>query len=132
MAEKKQAGTFNGTGPAQPMTTKQMLAGIAEGVGATPKLTWVSADWLAKQNVQGWSDLPVWLPGSGETEGFHRRSIKRAIAAGLTYRPLPVTARDTLAWWRAQSAERQAKPKTGLTPLRETALLEAWKTRAQG
>ncbi len=132
MAEKKQAGVFNGTGPAAPMTTKQMITGIAEGVGATPHLTWVPSDWLRKQNVQGWSDLPVWLPGTGDTTGFHRRSIKRAVAAGLTFRPLPVTAKDTLAWWQAQPAERQAKPKTGLTPLRETALLEAWKTRAQG
>jgi hypothetical protein len=36
--------------------------------------------------------------GEGETFGFHRRDIRRA-TAGLTYRPLPLTAADTLAWF---------------------------------
>jgi len=130
MAEKRQAGVFNGTGPAGAMTTKQMLAGIGAGVGARPQLTWVPADWLAARSVQGWSDLPVWLPGSGDTAGFHRRNNHRAVAAGLTFRPLATTAKDTLAWWRAQPAERQAKPKTGLTPAREAELLAAWKAKA--
>jgi 2'-hydroxyisoflavone reductase len=130
MAQARKAGTFNGTGPGGAMTCRQMIEGIGRGVGAAPPLTWVSADWLAAKNVQGWSDLPVWLPGSGDTEGFHRRSIRRAVAAGLTFRPLPVTAKDTLAWWRAQPAERQAKPRTGLTPAREAELLAAWKAKA--
>lgn len=129
MAERRMAGTFNGTGPGGAMTTKQMIAGIGRGVGAAPALTWVAADWLAAKNVQGWSDLPVWLPGSGETAGFHRRRIRRAVGAGLTFRPLDVTARDTLSWWRAQPSERQAKPKAGLTPEREAELLQAWKTK---
>jgi 2'-hydroxyisoflavone reductase len=59
--------------------------------------------------------------------GFHRRSIAAALRAGLTYRPLPVTAGDTLAWFKTLPADRQAKLRSGLTPERETALLAAWK-----
>jgi 2'-hydroxyisoflavone reductase len=48
------------------------------------------------------------------------------LAKGLTFRPLADTARDTLAWFKSQSAERQAKLKAGLTPERETKVLAAW------
>ncbi len=124
MAETRTFGTFNGTGPAKPLTMRHMLDGIAEGVGARPTYTWANAAWLEREKVSAWGDMPVWVPGEGETYGFHRRDISRALKAGLTFRPLPVTAADTLAWFRAQKPERQAKLKSGLTPARETALLE--------
>ncbi len=66
--------------------------------------------------------------GQGDTAGFARRDIGRALKAGLTYRPLGVTAADTLAWYRQQPAERQsAKMRAGLTPEREAALLAKWR-----
>jgi 2'-hydroxyisoflavone reductase len=131
MAESRTTGVFNGTGPARPMTMRQMLAGIAEGVRVEPKLTWVSTKFLDDLKVQAWTDQPVWVPGQGDTAGFARRDISRALRAGLTYRPLTATAADTLAWFRQQPAERQAKLRAGLTPLREAALLEAWKPMAR-
>ena len=45
-------GVFNGTGPAKPMTMRQMLAGVAAGVKAQPKLTWVPADFLEAHRVE--------------------------------------------------------------------------------
>ncbi|WP_372785455.1 NAD-dependent epimerase/dehydratase family protein [Phenylobacterium sp.] len=131
MAESRTTGVFNGTGPARPMTMRQMLAGIAQGVHVEPKLTWVSTKFLDDLKVQAWTDQPVWVPGQGETAGFARRDISKALRAGLTYRPLPVTAADTLAWFLQQPAERQAKLRAGLAPLREAALLEAWKPAAR-
>lgn len=67
--------------------------------------------------------MPVWIPGEGETSGFYRRDIARAIAAGLTYRPLPLTAADTLAWFRTLPSERQTKLRAGIAPERETEVL---------
>ena len=123
VAEERATGVFNASGPARPVTMDQMLAGIAQGIRVHPKLIWAPTAFLKENNVSHWSDMPVWIPGQGETFGFHRRDIRRAIAAGLTYRPLPLTAADTLAWLRTLSAERQAKLRTGLTPEREAALL---------
>jgi len=123
MAEQGTPGTFNATGPARQLLTRDFLKGVAAGVRANPRLTWVPTKFLEGHKVAAWSDLPVWVPGQGETEGFHRRSIARALKAGLTYRPLTVTAADTLAWFKTQPAERQAKLRAGLTPERETALL---------
>jgi 2'-hydroxyisoflavone reductase len=67
--------------------------------------------------------MPVWIPGQGETFGFHRRDISRAIANGLTHRPLPLIAADTLAWFHTLPSERQSKLRAGLTPARESELL---------
>jgi hypothetical protein len=48
--------------------------------------------------------------------------LSREIAAGLTFRPTEITARDTLAWWRTLPAERTAAIKTGLSAEREREL----------
>jgi 2'-hydroxyisoflavone reductase len=128
LAESGTTGTFNGTG--KPIAMKAFLGGVAEGVHAQPKITWVSTKFLEDHKVNAWSDQPVWVPGQGETAGFHHRSIARALKAGLTFRPLPLTAGDTLTWFEAQPPERQAKLRSGLTPERETALLAQWKAQA--
>jgi 2'-hydroxyisoflavone reductase len=125
-AESGASGAFNATG--KPIATKAFLGGVASGVHATPKLAWVSTKFLQDHKVRAWSDQPVWIPGQGETAGFHRRRIERALKAGLIYRPLPMTAADTLRWFTAQPAERRAKLRSGLTPEREAALLADWKS----
>jgi 2'-hydroxyisoflavone reductase len=84
---------------------------------------------LAAEKVEPWSDMPVWIPGQGETMGFGRRSIRKAIEAGLTFRPLDTTAVDTLAWFKQQPAERQAKLKAGIAPAREQEVLAKWKAK---
>ena len=123
MAEQRTTGVFNATGPAHRSPCSEMLAGIAQGVQVDPKLVWAPTAFLEANNVSAWSDMPVWIPGQGDTSGFHRRDIRRAIAAGLTFRPLPLTAADTLAWFKTLPAERQAKLRAGLTPEREAELL---------
>jgi 2'-hydroxyisoflavone reductase len=57
-----------------------------------------------------------------------RISIKKAVAKGLTFRPLADTSRDTLAWFKAQPPERQ-KLKTGISAEREAEVLAAWHKR---
>ncbi len=123
MAEQRTSGAFNAIGPASPITMQQMLAAIAQGVDVDPKIVWAPTPFLKANKVSAWSDMPVWIPGQGETSGFHRRDIRRAIAEGLTYRPLPLTAADTLTWFRTLPAERQAKMHAGLSPEREAELL---------
>ncbi len=122
LGEGRVTGVFNTSGPGRAMTMEAMLAGIAEGLKVDHRLVWAPTAFLQENNVSPWGDMPVWMPGEGETFGFHRRDISRAIAAGLTYRPLPVTAADTLAWLRT-SPGRQAGLRAGLSPGREAELL---------
>ena len=130
LAEQSTFGVFNATGPAQRLDMRGMLAGIGHAIGAKPQLEWIPTAFLEAHKVSAWSDLPVWIPGQGDTAGFHQRNIGRALSAGLTFRPLAATATDTLAWFRAQPADRQAKLRAGLSPDREAALLTAWKAQA--
>jgi 2'-hydroxyisoflavone reductase len=127
MAETRTTDVFNATGPAAPMTMAAMLSGIDGALKADAKLTWVSTDFLEAEKVSAWSDLPVWVPARGDSAGFARRSIRKAVAAGLTFRPLGTTTVDTLASFRRLPPERQAKLKAGLAPERELALLAKWK-----
>ncbi len=124
MAEQKASGFYNATGPAAPLTMKGMLEGIGEGLQKKVDLTWGLADFLEKEKVAPWSDMPVWVPPQGEDGGLATTSIKRALDRGLTFRPLPVTARDTLAWFQAQPKERQAKLRAGITAEREREVLK--------
>lgn len=132
LAEQRRYGTFNATGPARTLTMARMLEDIGKATHSKAKLHWIPAEFLAEQKVAPWRDMPVWLPGEGETAGFARRNIDKAVAAGLGFRPHATTAADTLAWFRSQPAERQAKLGAGLTVERETALLAAWKAKQSG
>jgi 2'-hydroxyisoflavone reductase len=123
MAEQRITGVFNAAGPARSMTMGEMLTGIAQGLQVDPKLAWASTAFLKANKVSAWRDMPVWIPGEGETFGFHRRDNRRAIAVGLAYRPLPLTAADTLAWFRTLPSERQTKLRAGVTAEREAELL---------
>ena len=98
---------------------------------ANSTVTWVPADFLEAQGVSAWQDMPAWIAPRGEYAGFGRRSTARAQAAGLRYRPLDTTVRDTLAYWRGLPEERRAKPKAGLSPQREAEVLAAWHARPQ-
>ena len=133
LAESRTHGIFNAFGPDYPLDTAALLYGIRASTRAGAKLTFVPADFLEAQNVSGWTDLPVWLPGTGETAGFHRRSNARAVAAGLTFRSLADTTAATLAWFDAQpEARRNAPLKAGLTAEREAEVLGAWRARVGG
>jgi 2'-hydroxyisoflavone reductase len=127
MVEQRTFGTFNATGPAGWMTTAEMLGGIRAAFdGTTPsRLVWAPAEFLAEQRVRGWSDLPVWVPPTPQNAGFSAVSLQRALDAGLTFRPLATTARDTLDWFRAQPEDVRARIGGTLTAEREAAALAA-------
>lgn len=92
-------------------------------------LTWVDAAFLEKHNVRRWVDMPAWVPPSGESAGFARRNISRAISKGLSFRPLASTAKDTLDFYESEPEERKAKLRAGLAPEREKEVLAAWHGR---
>jgi 2'-hydroxyisoflavone reductase len=109
MAENHEMGIYNAGGPGEPLTMAQMLYGIKAVTTAGAQFTWVPADFLAAHGVRGWRHMPVWLPPTGRTAGFLSRSNARAVAKGLTYRPLAVTAKDVLDWNATRPADQLAK-----------------------
>jgi 2'-hydroxyisoflavone reductase len=131
MAEQGETGIYNATGPASQIGIGKMLNEIKSALNSNATFTWVNADFLEKQKVAAWSDMPVWVAPRGEDAGAARVSIKRALAKDLTFRPLAETARDTRTWFKSQPAERQAKLKGGITREREAEVLTAWHKEAK-
>jgi 2'-hydroxyisoflavone reductase len=129
LAEEGHTGVYNATGPASRMTMSGMLEGIREATGSDATFTWVSAEFLEEHEVQPWVQMTVWVPGSGEFMGLAQVNCEKAIAAGLAFRPLADTARDTLAWWKTLPAERREEPRAGCPPELETKVLTAWNAR---
>jgi 2'-hydroxyisoflavone reductase len=124
MAENRETGIYNATGPAKPLGIGGMLDGIKVALKSNATFTWVAEDFLAQQKVEPWSDMPVW---TGKDSGLALAKIDRALNKGLTFRPLAETARDTLAWFKSLPQDRQAHPKAGLPAEREAEVLVAWK-----
>jgi 2'-hydroxyisoflavone reductase len=124
MAENRETSIYNATGPAKPLTTSGMLDGIKSALNSRVTFAWLPYEFLKQQNVQAWSDMPVW---AGDELGLARTNIDRALAKGLTFRSVADTARDTLAWFKSLPQDRQSKLRAGLTPEREEEVLAAWK-----
>jgi 2'-hydroxyisoflavone reductase len=130
MAENHEMGIYNACGPAQPMNMAEMLYGIRAVTTAGARFTWVPAQFLAAHGVHGWRHMPVWLPPTGATAGFLAKSNARAVAKGLTFRPLAVTAKDVLDWNATRPAADLAKlaqgAVAGISAEKEAEVLAAW------
>lgn len=123
MAESKSNGTFNATGPETELTMQEFLKTCKETVGNKTDLVWVDEKFLLGHEVNGWTDLPLWIPDSMNARGFLAVDIHKALDSGLKFRPLEDTIRDTLAW---ESTRTVTEPKAGLDFEKERAVLEDW------
>jgi 2'-hydroxyisoflavone reductase len=140
LAERRLTGKYNAVSPVHDLD--RVIGAAVSAASTPPKVTWVPSEWLAKQSGPGnWGTLRFWEMNEGH---ITRMSNARAVAGGLTYRPVRTTLADTLAWYRQQPAETRAvlnagferDPRTGrfaqaLVPwadylAREREVLAAW------
>ncbi|RXH38868.1 NAD-dependent epimerase/dehydratase family protein [Bradyrhizobium zhanjiangense] len=123
-AEVGLTGIYDGIGPVR--TRGEFLAECASALDASCTFTWVDRAFLEAHDVRRWAgprSLPLWLP-LPDFAGFLTRDTSPARAAGLTARPIGMTARDTLHWLRASNG-----PVVGLSSDEESAVLSAWHAR---
>lgn len=124
MAEARQAGIYNVAGPDTKLAFGHLLETIKSVSNSNATFTWVGEQFLLDRQIAPFNDLPLWLPEANTA--ILTVNIGKALAAGLKFRPLATTVRDTLAWFRAHPP---SEPRAGLKPEREAALLTAWKAR---
>ena len=75
----------------------------ATQTGIVPR--WIDDATLLAHGVEPWTGLPLWLPDTDtESAGFMEFSSARAIAQGLSFRPLGQTIDDTAAWLDTREA----------------------------
>ena len=120
-AERGTAGVMNAAGPVVPL--EEHLATARRVAGHDGPVVAASPDWLAAQGVQEWAgerSLPLWINTPG-WEGFGARDTSRALASGLSTRPLEETLADTLAWEMRSGPGRPRR--AGLSAAEERALL---------
>ena len=139
-AQARVTGVFNLTGPHpvdSPLPMSRVLDLCRTTLNPDARFTWVDERFLLENKVAPWTELPVWLPAADG--GVMSVDIGKALATGLTFRPLEETIRDTFAWqaaWGSSPVPALAitatpKPKVGLAPEREAELLNLWnKARA--
>lgn len=116
LVEQQTAGTFHTAAPDPPLSFAEVLAQIADGIGLpAPEVEWRGADAL----------LP--LSDAGESWGMMTANVGKAKAHGLTWRPVPETARDTLEWVRAarEAGTYRGRPETAMSPEQEAEILGA-------
>lgn len=125
LVEARATGIYNATGPEKPLTMGEVLQSCQTAAGSL--LTWVSEEFLLAQKVGAFVEMPLWVPK--QAAGMMNVDVTKAVRAGLSFRPIADTARDTLAW--AGSRPADYKWRGGLAAEREVDLLKAWHA-AQG
>ncbi len=105
MAERRVSGVFNTTGPERPLRLIDVAQTCidATGSGAAP-LVVASGD-LKSAGVIPWDHIPFWF--EPEDYGLMEVNIDRALTAGLHFRPLAETVRDTYAWLQTSDHPRR-------------------------
>ena len=122
LIEENAPGVFNATGPDYELTMGAMLETCKQVSGSDAHFEWASVEFLMRHEVAPWSDMPVWIPNTEEDAGFSRVDVSKAIEAGLTFRPLEETVRDTLEWAKTRPPDRELR--AGLKAEREQELLK--------
>lgn len=125
-AEYEITGTFNTCTPAGDFKMGELLEDCLAVTAAETTPVWVSTSFLNEHNVAEDGGLPIWEDPNGETANLLTVDSTKALNAGLDIRPTRETARDTIAWWQTLPADRTATLRAGLSPQRETDILELW------
>jgi nucleoside-diphosphate-sugar epimerase len=123
MAERGRGGVFNVCGADRPYRLGEVLDTVRRVTSADAELEWLPEEFLLAQGlVPDDEPFPYWLGPDGlAISAFDNR---RALDAGLAFRPLEDTVGETHAWDRGRSGDGAMR--CGIAPERERALLMAW------
>jgi 2'-hydroxyisoflavone reductase len=79
-----------------------------------------------QEKVAAWSEMPLWLPeeDAPHLKGFMFINCNKAVSAGLSFRHLDDTIKDTLRW--RETNHQNEELKAGLAPDKEESLLRKW------
>jgi len=114
LCEHTVEGAFNAVHPG--ISWEALFATCLDVSGSDAQFVWVDPEFLIEHEVGQWMELPMWLHEESSID------VSRAIAAGLSFRPVEETVRGTL-----ELAETTAD--AGLEPEREAELIAGWKAR---
>jgi len=127
LVEESRTGIYNVVGPRAPMTSREFYERARAAINPSATMVYVEDyDFLDAQKID--SSVP-WV--KLKDKDFGHQSIRNAkvIAAGLGFRPVEQTLKDTLAWWPSVPEARRTKPRFAISEEVEARALAAWKAR---
>jgi 2'-hydroxyisoflavone reductase len=125
MVTAGRTGIYNANGPEQPLPMSSLLETARQVSRSDARFTWVNDEFLLSQKVEPWMELPLWIPESDpDSAGFFAFDSRKAIAAGLCFRPVAETVRATLEWAATRPLHHEWR--AGISRKREEELLEIW------
>ena len=125
MLEQGATGVYNATGPDYPLTLGEVLLTCKSVSGSDARFVWVPDEFLKENGADTSALLPFYVPEASESNGIMGAGIAKAVAAGLTFRPLADTVNDTLTWDNARPADLPRR--VGMDRERERGLLEKYR-----
>lgn len=129
LIEQKKVGTYNAVGPRRTQNMYAFVKEAAKAFAVNSDLVYIDDyEFLKKNHVP---DLVPWIMPAGNNYGSARINNEKGIKAGLKFRKLPKTVKDTYDWWYSNSLTDEQRNKFELDPetvlRREKAIIEAWK-----
>lgn len=134
-AENNLSGPYNVIGPgAKRMTFREMLEGFNAALGNKAELVWMDTDFLAKNGIRFWTNLPAFMPlDHVKNKGFMQVSNAKAVTAGMTFQGLATIATDEMRWFRdTMPADHDfgiGASDKGFPHAKELEILQAWDRR---
>jgi nucleoside-diphosphate-sugar epimerase len=125
--DRRVAGPFNVVSQAGHATIGELLEACVEATAADAELVWVSPEAIEAAGVSGWTEIPIWVPPSGDLAGLHAGDVTAAYREGLRCRPVAETVRDTWRWLQDEGLPERPSDRgaSGLSPEQERDLLAA-------
>ena len=125
------AGAIDVVSPPGFTTIGELLGACVAATGSDAELVWVPEAVLDEEGAEPWTQLPCWVPSTGELAGLMESDTSLAEATGLRCRPVEETVQDTWEWVQQAGipAPREGLPLNGLPPELEARLLARVSTR---
>ncbi|NCF14546.1 MAG: epimerase [Gammaproteobacteria bacterium] len=115
------SGPYNAVGALEPYRARPLLEGLRDSTGSESTLTWVDWEWIREQI----SEIPSYSPWVGRGPiPFMQVNNDRALATGLTFRPIADTAKDMIA--NLDEVPIRDGSQSGFSPETEAMLLKKW------
>jgi len=130
LLEDSRSGIYDVNGHLKTTTMGNFAATAVETLQSDANVAWVGECFLEANGITGWVDLPLWLGPSHGMPGFMNTNIDRALADGLSIRPLAETIRDTHAWSTTIASHNASDSQAGISREREREILAAWKAES--
>jgi len=92
------AGAFNTVSRSGHTDIGSLLDACRDVTGSDAELVWLAPELIETAGVAPWTELPIWVPPTGEMSGLHDCNVEAAYATGLVCRPMSETVADTWDW----------------------------------